>query len=201
MTQKAPASSTEVLVQSPLLIKLRDELNLATNAPEKWLTVRKWKNDLIQKDYKDILHAVKELSTTESPYIKNTLLSLIEDSLQTTTITSLLDIIHTEYSSNLWKDSFPEKKQAIKLKLQNMYARGILDNKLIFWLGVFLIKNKDPKYAGSFLSDIQKWLYTWDTVNESFWNIVIPSNNPQKDTVQTETTQSIQETITASQQE
>lgn len=199
MTRNTAASGAEMLVQSSLLTELRDDLNLSLLSPEKWLVVRKWKQDLIQKDYKDVLNAVQELSTTESPYIKNTLLPLLQDSLQTSTVTNLLDIIQVEYSSKLGKDSFHEKKQAVKMKLQDMYTRWLLDNKIIFWLGVFLIKNNDPKYAaGTFVADIQKWLYTWDKINTSFWQTVIPSTTPQKDETQAATTENIQDALTSS---
>lgn len=190
---------TESLVKSPILSNLRDQLNLSTNDPEKSLIIRKWKQGLIQKDHTLVLSAVKEIAHSDSPYVKNTLLPLIQDSLQTTTIWNVLDIIQLEYSSKLGKDSFHEKKAAIKNKMQEMYNKWLIDNKLIFWLGIYLIGNKDPKYAAwTFLEDIKKRLYTWDKIHESFWQTVIPSTTPQKDKAQEATTENIKETLTSS---
>jgi hypothetical protein len=49
------------------------------------------------------------------------LLPLIEESLQQKTVTAFLDIIQSEYASQLGEDSFSLKKQAIKNKLKEMH--------------------------------------------------------------------------------
>lgn len=120
-------------IQSPLLISLRDKLNLCINdIPLKELTLRQWKNDLIHKNHIQVIQAINEINSTDSVYIKKTLLPLLQDSLQKITIDSILSLIQEAYSSKLGKDSFPAKKLAVKERLQTLYNNKILDNKLIF---------------------------------------------------------------------
>jgi hypothetical protein len=60
-----------------------------------------------------------------------------------------------------------------------MHKNWLIDNKLIFWLGIFLMqKNIPAQYsAGTFASDIRKWLYTWESIYSSFWDIVLDNNS------------------------
>jgi hypothetical protein len=112
----------ELSIRSPLLISLRDKINFSPTVAEKELIIRTWKNDLIKQDIHSVLHVIQEIEINkENPYIKNTLLPLIEESLQQKTVTAFLDIIQSEYASQLGEDSFSLKKQAIKNKLKEMH--------------------------------------------------------------------------------
>lgn len=188
--------SDNKIIQSPLLQSLRDDLNLCINdAPMRELAVRQRKNSLIQKDYKEVIAAVNEINTSESTYIKKTLLPMLQDSLQQTTIDSILRIVQNAYASKLGKDSFTEKKWAIKDKLHSLYEKKMFDNKLIFGLGMTLYKNPIHQYnAGTFRADIKKRMYTWDSIHESFWNKVIDTA-PQKEAVVDNTTQWVRRTL------
>jgi len=159
--------------KSPLLFSLRDEINFSSTEPEKELAIRKWKNELLQKNYREVLDVVNEINTSASPYIRKTLVPMLQESLQQTNINSILTIIQDAYASKLGKDSFTDKKSAIKDKLHDLYDKKILDNRLIFGLWMTLNKNPDIQYkAGTFRADIKKWMYTGDTIHESFWNKV-----------------------------
>jgi|GEM_PF-3006165 len=120
--------------KSPLLFSLRDEINFSSTEPEKELAIRKWKNELLQKNYREVLDVVNEINTSASPYIRKTLVPMLQESLQQTNINSILTIIQDAYASKLGKDSFTDKKSAIKDKLHDLYDKKILDNRLIFGL-------------------------------------------------------------------
>lgn len=91
----------ESFLTSPSLLKLRDKLNLCTNMPEKELTIRNWKNELLKQNHTDMIDMVHELYASDTTYVKNNLLPMLQDSLQTSTLDSILSLIQTAYSSQL----------------------------------------------------------------------------------------------------
>ncbi len=193
----------ESFLVAPSLLNLRDKLNLCSNMPEKELTVRNWKNELLKQSYTDMIAMVHELYASDSAYVKNTLLPMLQDSLQTSTLDSILALIQTAYSSKPGRN-FSEKKHAIKEKIKDLYSKNLLDNKLIFWLGILLYQ--DPKKigwnfeknynAGTFRNDIKKRMYSGDRIHESFWNEVTDTA-PQKAAVTDNTIKWVEQTLSA----
>lgn len=170
--------------------------------PEKELTIRNWKNELLKQNHTDMIDMVHELYASDTTYVKNNLLPMLQDSLQTSTLDSILSLIQTAYSSQLWRHDFSEKKHAIREKVKDLYSKNLLDNKLIFWLGILLYQ--DPKKvgwnfannysAGTFRNDIKKRMYSGDRIHESFWNEVTDSA-PQKVAVTENTTKWVEEIL------
>lgn len=180
-----------------MLIDLRDKLNLCINDnPMRELIVRQRKNNLVNSNYKDVIAAVNEINTSESVYVKKTLIPLLQDSLQQKNIESIISIIQNAYSSKLGKDKFTEKKLAIKEKLHDLYDKKIFDNRLMFGLGMALYRNPSNKQfaAGTFRSDLKKWMYTGERVHESFWNVVVGADS--KETVEENAGQELSSTLT-----
>jgi len=201
-------------VQSPMLLKLRDLLQAASIAypsdqqhlwnvsysietqktveAQKTLAVRAWKSSLNTLPVWDIVDLLKEINTSNNPYITKTLKPVLLESLQTENIVSILTIMLNAYSKNtFWQtklllmdkknrnDFFKDKKDAIKEVLTDKYQKGELDGKLIFWLWLLLSEGKSSAsgelktFVGwTFWEDIQKWLFSGARVHTSFWNSI-----------------------------
>lgn len=186
------------IVSHSMLQKIRDDLNINLNSLEweKMLIIRKRKETLNKESIDSVFSLLQEIYTNNNVYLRKTLIPLLIKSLDKKNICSFLEIAQHHYSLILGKDSFPKKKAAIRNACLNLRERWILDNRLIFGVGLILsLSIEEAKeysefnkfLAGSFWEDMRKWLYTWSSIKKSFWNTVLKDD--------TQTTQDLVSTL------